>query len=64
MTQQHKHIIELLQEFQITRHNKIYSAQIFVPIIQRYYEEIYPNKFRIAVFQRIGSYKPIILTGD
>jgi hypothetical protein len=34
MAHQHKHIIELLQETNIPRHNKIYSAQTFVPIIQ------------------------------
>jgi hypothetical protein len=41
-----------------------YDAFRFLPIVQQYFDQEYPQQFRIYAFNAIGKYKPTIKTGD
>jgi hypothetical protein len=41
-----------------------YDAFHFLPIVQQYFDQQYPQQFRIYVFNAVGKYKPSIKTGD
>jgi G:T-mismatch repair DNA endonuclease (very short patch repair protein) len=57
---QKEYVEALIEGAKIPRGLAEYDAAVYVPAVQRYYNERYPHKYRIFVFTRDGSYKPVI----
>jgi hypothetical protein len=57
-------VIRLLSATRIEKNLNRYDAQIYCPIIQQYWDEQWPNTFRIFIFSEYGTYRPAYSSPD
>ena len=59
---QTRDILQLLEELNIPIKLDGYDAETYAPILQNYYDRMFPGKFRIIFFSDVGQYKPFFKT--
>lgn len=55
----HALVEELLEKTGIPRGLKEYDVETYVPIIQEYWNKIYPGEFKVFIFAEFGLYAPV-----
>ena len=60
---QNENVRSVMTAAGISLDQRIYDIQTNLPLLQNYYDKIYPGQFRILVFQKIGCLKPVFCTG-
>jgi hypothetical protein len=58
-SRQRKNIMRIIHEMDIEEFLSGYAIEDYGPLIQQYYEQHWPSKFKLFCFQNNGNFKPI-----
>jgi hypothetical protein len=56
---QRKMVHELMTAAGIPKNLKTYDAETYCPMVEKYWQKIYPDTFKIVIFKEYGTYRPV-----